>query len=362
MALLVVLLASGLAHTLADVAVSLTALVVSSDVFSAAVVVALYAFTIALIGAAAVFPFTVHAEFILERRFGLSRQRIVDWLRGQAQITVAHVIVWMVGAVLAYAFMRRWPDWWWLVGGLVFGLLTIAVTHIAPVVTLPLLYRSCPIGRPELRARLETLVRRVGAPVTAIHEWKLGSDAPRPNAALVGIGPTLRVLLTDALLADYSDDEIEVVLAHELAHYVHRDVWKTLAFETVVATLACGAAHWALFRVGPLLGLSGPTDVAGFPVVILAGGAVVVVVLTPVANLLSREHERRADQYALAVTGKPEALASGLRRLAVQSLAEERPSRVVEWLFYTHPPLSARLGAAHAAMGAHTKTVSQSTR
>ena len=118
------------------------------------------------------------------------------------------------------------------------------------------------------------------------------------------------MLLTDALLADYSDDEIEVVLAHELAHYVHRDVWKTLAFETVVATLACGAAHWALFRVGPLLGLSGPTDVAGFPVVILAGGAVVVV-LTPVANLLSREHERRADQYALAVTGKPEALARG---------------------------------------------------
>ena len=150
-------------------------------------------------------------------------------------------------------------------------------------------------------------------------------------------------------------------MAHELAHYVHRDVWKTLAFETVVATLACGAAHWALFRVGPLLGLSGPTDVAGLPVIVLAGGAVVVV-LMPVANLLSREHERRADQYALAVTGKPEALASGLRRVAVQSLAEERSSRVVEWLFYTHPPLSARLAAAHAAMGAHTKAVGQSTR
>ena len=64
--------------------------------------------------------------------------------------------------------------------------------------------------------------------------------------------------------------------------------------------------------------------------------------------MISRHHERQADRYALAVTKKPEALISGLRRLATQSLAEEQPSRLAEWLFYSHPPLSDRLATANA--------------
>ena len=157
------------------------------------------------------------------------------------------------------------------------------------------------------------------------------------------------MLLTDALLADYSDDEIEVVLAHELGHHAHRDIWKTITHEAVAATLACGAAHGALVWAGPSMGVEGGSDVAGLPLFVLAAGSVVML-LAPVTNLMSRSHEeRRADQYALEVTGNLEALASALRRLAAQRLAEERPSRLVEWLFYSHPPLSDRLAAARRA-------------
>ena len=87
---------------------------------------------------------------------------------------------------------------------------------------------------------------------------------------------------------------------------------------------------------------------AGLPLAALAGGSVALL-LSPVANLLSRRHERRADAYALEVTGKPDALESGLRRVAAQRLAEERPTRIVEWLFHAHPPLSDRLAAARSS-------------
>lgn len=356
--LLVGVLISGLSKALADGAAALTIRVGVPPAAAPSVGVAVFAFVLALVGAGATLPLTWHAEFVLERRFGLSRRGMADWLRGQTQTTAAHLFVWTTGAVLVYGAMYRWPDLWWLVMGPVFGVVTLALTHLAPVVTLPRLYRLRPLRRPDLQARLETLVRRVGAPVSAIHEWQLGADTTRPNAALVGIGRTLQVLLTDTLLNDYSDDEIEVVVAHELGHYVHRDMWTTLAFETVTATMACGAAHWALHWVGPLLRVSGTTGVAGLPVAILAA-AVVVLTLTPLANAISRRHERRADRYALVVTGKPEALVSGLRRLSEQALAEECPSRLVEWLFYTHPPLAARLGAAREAMVVRPETFVQ---
>ena len=99
----------------------------------------------------------------------------------------------------------------------------------------------------------------------------------------------------------------------------------------------------------PLPGIAGSWDVATLPLLALAYGTVTVA-SAPVMNALSRCHERRADRYALRVTGNVEAFLSGLRRVGAQHLAEDRPSRLVEWLFHSHPPLSARMASARAAV------------
>ncbi len=346
-ALLAGLAASGLSRTLAETVARAAALAPVPDLLQASLIVAGYTAAVSLAGRTLDLPLAWYGEFILDRRFGVSRRRAIDWLCGYAGATVLRVAVWTAGAVLLYAAMRGWPSTWWLAASLTLAVLMVAATHLAPLALLRL-YHLRPLERPALRRRLEALVRRAGAAAIGIHEWRLGADPPRPNAALVGIGSTRRVLLTDALLADYSDDEIEVVVAHELAHHVHRDVWKTMAYETLAAAVACGAAHWALLNLAPLLGLAGIADVAGLPIAALAAGAALLL-LAPVTNLISRRLERRADRFAVDLTGKPEALASGLRRLAAQSLAEERPSRVTAWLSYSHPPWSDRLVAARAA-------------
>jgi STE24 endopeptidase len=74
----------------------------------------------------------------------------------------------------------------------------------------------------------------------------------------------------------------------------------------------------------------------------------VSLLLMPLALAVSRQHERRADRFALDLTGKPAAFASAMKRLGTQNLAEERPSRLVQWLFHSHPPLSERIDAARA--------------
>ena len=61
------------------------------------------------------------------------------------------------------------------------------------------------------------------------YEWGLGEKTRKANAALAGLGGTRRILVSDTMLAEYSDEEIEVVLAHELAHHVHGDIWKGIA-------------------------------------------------------------------------------------------------------------------------------------
>ena len=311
----------------------------------ASIEVAIYAMILAILVETAALPSNWYTECVLGHRYGLSRRGVWRWVVGRVMRTFVYVGVCAMVAVVVYAAVRSWPTSWWTMAGIVFAGGTVAVTHLAPALILPWLYRVRPLAQRTLRVRLEALTRRVGEPETRILEWQLGRDTPRPNATLVGLGRTRQVLLTDALLADYTDDEIEVALAHELGHHAHRDIWQTVAYEAVVVTLAFGVAHWVLGWAGQSVGVETRADVAGLPLVVLAVGAVVVL-LAPVTNSMSRRHERRADQYALEITGNPGALVSGLRRLAAQHLAEERPPRLVEWLFHSHPSLSDRLAAA----------------
>jgi STE24 endopeptidase len=247
--------------------------------------------------------------------------------------------------LLLYPLIAASPHGWWLPAGLIFSLIIVGLTNVAPVVLLPLFYRVKPLGRDSLRARLMALADRAGARVLGAYEWGMGDKTKKANAALTGLGATRRILVSDTMLAEYTDDEIEVVLAHEMAHHVHGDIWKGILFESALVLAGFYAASRLLEALAPRFGLRGPADLAGLPLLLLAAGAVSVV-MVPVAHAMSRAFERRADRFALRLTGNPEAFRSAMRRLSAQNLAEEDPSKIVEWLFYSHPPIRERIAAA----------------
>ena len=193
------------------------------------------------------------------------------------------------------------------------------------------------------------LADRAGARVLGAYEWGLGSQTRKANAALAGLGGTRRILVSDTMLAEYSDDEIEVVLAHEIAHHVHGDIWKGMLFESVLILAGLYLASQVLPALTGPAKLRGVDDVAGLPLLLLAAGAVSVV-MVPVAHAMSRAFERSADRFALDLTRNPSAFITAMRRLGAQNLAEEHPSKVVQWLFYSHPPIRERIAAAQARL------------
>src|SRR5207237_6590462 len=178
----------------------------------------------------------------------------------------------------------RWdPVRWWLFSAAVFTLIMVGLVQLAPVLLLPLFYEFKPLDREALVQRLVTLAERAGARVMGVFEWRLSDKTKKANAALAGIGQTRRIIISDTLLAEHSDDEIEVILAHELAHHVHRDIWKGIALETVLIALGFYLADRVLTAFASSLGLQGKADIAGLPLLLLTGGAVSVALL-PLAN------------------------------------------------------------------------------
>ena len=310
----------------------------------------LFVVTLVLLWEIAVLPAVAYMALSADSRPGHRRPSVDELLTAQAQATLValpaalgagatvQVAVWIAGAV-----------WWWTVAGLLLAAALVVALHGAPAVVVRF-GGARPISRAPLSRRLQEIARQARVPVASVDELPRGDG--RLTALVTGAGRSRRIFIASDLVRDWSDDEVAVVAAHELGHHAHHDLWRTLALDALLLCLALWLADGLLAgvpgaRVAAATGarLLGPGDLAALPFIALVAGAVWLAT-TPLRHAHSRAQERRADRFALALTGGADAFSAAIRRLGAQHLSEERPSAVTQWLFHRHPTIGERLAMA----------------
>jgi STE24 endopeptidase len=294
-------------------------------------------------------PVAFVGDHEVERRFGLTKQSAGGWLGDQAKSLLVGALLQTPLLTAAYAVIRRRPrDWWLIIAGAAVPL-TVALGNLAPVLLMPLFNTFQPLRDEPLAARVRTLAARAGVRISDVYEMDMSRQSEKPNAMFTGLGNTKRIVLGDTLLERFSEDEVEAVVAHELGHQVHGDIWRLIGFG---ASAGFGLA-WLLSRIAPpalrrtreRTGVSDVADEASLPVLALLMTALGFV-LMPVQAAFSRALERRADRFAVELTRNGEAYANAMERLAAQALADPDPPRPVVVMLYSHPPIVERIRAA----------------
>ena len=290
-------------------------------------------------------PLKYYGSFTLEHRFGLSRMTPNGWIiRELKQIALGGVLSLVLVEGL-YALLRLAPRTWPLWATVGWVGFTVILARVFPTVIMPLFYRMTPVHDQALVQRLLDLCRRTGLPALGVYRFDLGAETRKANAALAGLGATRRVLLADTLIAEFPPEEIEGVLAHELAHHKYHHITKGLVISTAGAWVAFMLTDAVGGRWVEALGLRGLADIAGFPVLML-WLSVLGLVSMPAQNGLSRHFEWQADHFAIGMTQPVQAFASALRRLAALNLADPDPPRWIAWMFYDNPPITDRIRVA----------------
>ncbi len=288
------------------------------------------------------FPLTYYRSYALEHKFCLSSQKLGDWFLDQVKTGLLSYVIGLILISSFYYILKHYQDIWWLLVSLFWIFFSLVLAKLIPVLIIPLFFKYKKLEDDHLRQRILGLADKMKVKILDCFEIDFSKKTLKANAAFVGWGVTRRVILADTLKDKYSYDEIEVILAHEFAHYKLKHLLKLLLLNASVTT----ACFYLIFRTSaPFLGffgLSSLQELSALPLVhlyfILFG-----IVTQPFENYMSRSLERHADRMALEVTGSKGAFISMMEKLAAQNLADRNPHPLIKFFFFDHPPIAERI-------------------
>ncbi len=339
LALIVVLVATGLTRALA----SWSASVAGQDYG----VLLVFAVALGAVQSVLTLPLGWYSSFVIEHRFGLSNQSFMRWVWEHVKgLLVAAPLLAGVLCIFYYC-IRTYGIWWWLPLGGAVTLISVVLARLAPVLIMPIFYRFTPIGEGSLKERILRLCAEAGVRIEGIFSFDLSKNTKKANAAFTGIGRAKRIILGDTLVRDFSEEEIETVFAHELGHYRFGHIRKGIAAGTASTFAGMFVASQLYAWSVAEFGFAGLADLGALPLLAI-WLTLFGLVTSPIGNMISRRHERQADAYAVQTTGKRDAFIAALRKLGAMNLADPSPHPLVEFFFYSHPPIAKRIRAVES--------------
>ena len=291
-----------------------------------------------------------YAGYRLSRAHGLSRQTTAGWAADRLKGAAIGLVLGGAAGAALIGIQRAAGDGWPLPAWIAIVAFSAVLAALWPVLLLPIFLRSEPMASGDLADALWETARRANVHVRDMRLLKMGEKTAAANAMVAGLGPTVRIYVSDTLAeTEEGEDEggalarTRVVLAHELGHHVHRDMWRLMVVSA--ASLAAGIlGAWAAVEA---FAPDGAGHVSTLPSVVL-GFTLASAVVSPLVAAYSRRRERAADAYAADLAGEGETFARAMERLVARNLSELDPPRLYHLLTSSHPTPAERIAVARA--------------
>ena len=301
-----------------------------------------YVIVLGLISSIIFFPINYYTDFFLEHKYNLSNQTFGGWLWENFKGMLVGIAIGLPLLLIFFWALNTFFELWWLPFAIIVFLFSVVLAKIVPIIILPLFYKITPVSNEELKERIIRLSKEVGMNVENVFAFNMSKNTKKANAAFTGLGKTKRIILGDTLLKNFSDDEIETVIAHELGHYKNKHIVKNIVISTISSFLT-------FYLIAELYSLSldwfGFITITQIPAIPLLSlwAMIIGLIQSPVSNIISRKFEYEADEYAVKSTGKKDAFIATLEKLTDQNLGDKEPHPFVEWFFYSHPSIKKRI-------------------
>ncbi|HMS64215.1 MAG TPA: M48 family metallopeptidase [Ignavibacteria bacterium] len=288
------------------------------------------------------FPMGFYSDYILEHKYDLSNQTLSGYFIEKLKGFSLGIILGIPLMFAFYYILQTFGENWWLVLGIFMFIVSVIIGRLAPTLLMPIFYKFKPIEDESLKNRILDLCQKAGVKINGIFTFDMSKNTKKANAAFTGMGKSKRIILGDTLISNFTEDEIEMVFAHEMGHYTKKHILKMMVTSTIL-TFAGLFITAKLYEASlGYFGFESVSQIAALPLLFLYL-SLYGLITTPISNIQSRKFEWEADTYALETTKDKASFISAMEKLAGQNLSDKSPNKIIEYLFHSHPSIEKRI-------------------
>lgn len=290
-------------------------------------------------------PFDIYDTFKIEQKYGFNTTTVKTYILDKIKSWMLTIII---GGGLLYLIIFIYhldPTWFWFYAWCVVILFSIFMNMFYSVLIVPLFNKQKPLEEGELRDAIMKFADEAGFKISKIFVIDGSKRSTKANAYFSGLGPKKRIVLYDTLIKEMSTEEIVAVLAHEIGHYKHKHIYKSLI--TSVIETGFTLFIFGLFVGSDSLSQALGVESASFHIALIAFGIIyspLSSVIGIISNIISRKGEYQADAFAKKY-GYGDSLISALKKLSSHNMSNLTPHPTVVFLSYSHPPIYERVKA-----------------
>ena len=286
-------------------------------------------------------PFSFYSNFVIESRYGFNTSTKLLFIKDNL---ISLLLTLLVVSLLSLVFFYivSFQNIWWLLMSLAMLSIIIISMFIYPTYISPIFNKFKKLKNEKIKEEIKDLSERTDFSIDNLFVMDRSKRSKHPNAYFTGFSKNRRIVFYDTLIDLLSPKEIKAVLAHEIGHYKHNHITKSLGISTFIIFIG-------MFLISQLVNNSNYLEIlnlnnsASSQLIALFFTYQIISFFTdPFFSTLSRKNEYEADMFASKQVQK-EHLISSLVKLYKSNLSFLIPNKFYAMFYFSHPTVLERI-------------------
>jgi STE24 endopeptidase len=286
-------------------------------------------------------PFSFYSNFVIESRYEFNTStKLLFFKDNLISLLLTLIVVSMLSLVFFY--IVSFQNLWWLLMSLAMFSVIIISMFIYPTYISPIFNKFKKLQNENIKDEIKDLSERTDFSIENLFVMDRSKRSKHPNAYFTGFSKNRRIVFYDTLIDLLTPKEIKAVLAHEIGHYKHNHITKSLGISTFIIFIGMFLIS-QLVNNNNYLEILNLNNTASSQLIALFFTYQIISFFTdPFFSTLSRKNEYEADMFASKQVQK-EHLISSLVKLYKSNLSFLIPNKFYAIFYFSHPTVLERI-------------------
>ena len=286
-------------------------------------------------------PLSYFSTFVIEDKYGFNTSTRRLFLRDNlVSLLMTLVLITVMSSVFFY--LVSFTEIWWLLLASTMFIFIILSIYIYPTYISPIFNKFDNLDDDAIKSEISDLSKQTNFSINNLYVMDKSKRTKHPNAYFTGFKNNRRIVFYDTLIDLLSPKEIKAVLAHEIGHYKHNHIIKSLIVSTAVIFIGMFYLSSLINNASYLEYLNLPMNEASQLIALVFTYQVISFFIEPFFSILSRSNEYEADNFASKQVDK-EHLVTSLIKLYKSNLSFLIPNKLYAMFYFSHPTILERI-------------------